>query len=111
MLWKRAFSAYRGSSLWVSLSYDTAVQDRRSGQADVVEIMPPSDAFVIRRFCGELPMPVIAGGLIETKEEIIEVLGQAVSRHQPAKRNVETVGSSVRLFAGQGEQNLTCRIL
>jgi glycerol uptake operon antiterminator len=57
-----------------SLSYDTAVKTAAAVRPDVVEIMPAVMPSVIRRICGELPMPVIAGGLIETKEEIIEVL-------------------------------------
>lgn len=57
-----------------SLSYDTAVKTASAVRPDVVEIMPAVMPSVIRRICGELPMPVIAGGLIETREEIIEVL-------------------------------------
>lgn len=57
-----------------SLSYDTAIKTALAVRPHVVEIMPAVMPSVIRRICGELPMPVIAGGLIESKEEIIEVL-------------------------------------
>ncbi len=57
-----------------SLSYDTAVKTAAAARPDVVEIMPAVMPSVIRRICGELSMPVIAGGLIETREDIIEAL-------------------------------------
>lgn len=57
-----------------SLSYDTAVRTAHSVNPDVVEIMPGVMPGVIKRICKDLPMPVIAGGLIETRNDIIEVL-------------------------------------
>ncbi len=57
-----------------SLSYDTAVKTAHTVKPDVVEIMPGVMPGVICRICRELPIPVIAGGLIESKEDIIEVI-------------------------------------
>ena len=57
-----------------SLSCETAVKTAHSVNPDVVEVMPAVMPGVIRKICAELPMPVIAGGLIETKDDIIEVL-------------------------------------
>jgi len=57
-----------------SLSYDTAVKTAHSVKPDVVEIMPGVMPGLIGRICKEMPMPVIAGGLIESKEDIIAVL-------------------------------------
>lgn len=63
-----------------------AITDQRSlGAADVVEIMPGVIGKVIRRVA-DLGVAVIAGGLIETKEEVTDALchgALAVSTGKP----------------------------
>jgi glycerol uptake operon antiterminator len=71
-----------------SHSYDTAVKTAAAVRPDVVEIMPAVMPSVIRRICGELPMPVIAGGLIETKDDIIEVLKAGCIAASTGKREL-----------------------
>lgn len=53
-----------------SHSIQTTVDSARSTKADMIEIMPGTVAKVIERLKWELPMPIVAGGLIETEEEI-----------------------------------------
>lgn len=57
-----------------SQSYDTTIRTVQSVQPDMIELMPALMPKVIQKICSQLNMPVIAGGLIETKEDIIEVL-------------------------------------
>ncbi len=57
-----------------SLSYETTIKTVQSIQPDLVEIMPAVMSRVIGKICRELSIPVIAGGLIETKKDIIEIL-------------------------------------
>ena len=40
----------------------------------MIEIMPAVMPGVIRRFKQEISLPVIAGGLIDSKEDIIDIL-------------------------------------
>jgi len=57
-----------------SLSYDTTIKTALAIQPDLAEVMPAVMSRVIGKICRDLPIPVIAGGLIETKEDIIEIL-------------------------------------
>lgn len=57
-----------------SLSVGTAVETARSIRPDFVELMPGIMPGVIRRLSEELDSGVIAGGLIETKEQVLEAL-------------------------------------
>lgn len=57
-----------------SLSYDTAIKTIHTINPDIVEIMPAVMPTVISRICKDISIPVIAGGMIQTKEEIIEIL-------------------------------------
>jgi glycerol uptake operon antiterminator len=57
-----------------SLSYDTTVKTAQSVQPDMVEIMPALMTGVIKRICRDISIPIIAGGMVEKKEEIIDIL-------------------------------------
>jgi len=57
-----------------SQSYDTMVKSVHALKPDMVEVMPAVMPSVIRRTCSRLPVPVIAGGLVESKEEMLDVL-------------------------------------
>ena len=66
-----------------SLSIETNIQKIKKMRPDAVEIMPGIIPRVIKRIKSEIPeIPIIAGGLIESKEDIMDVLksgGIAVS--------------------------------
>jgi glycerol uptake operon antiterminator len=55
-------------------SYEMAVHTVHSSHPDMVELMPALMPAVIARFCKAVSTPVIAGGLISSKEEIVEIL-------------------------------------
>jgi glycerol uptake operon antiterminator len=57
-----------------SLSYDTTVKTAHAVQPDLIEIMPALMPSVMERICRDLSIPVIAGGLIETQDDIKVVL-------------------------------------
>lgn len=62
-----------------SHAIDTAIDSINAGKPDMVEIMPGVLPKVITRFAGRLKCPVIAGGLVESKREILEALGAGAS--------------------------------
>ncbi len=57
-----------------SHSVETTVEAIRSSKPDMIEIMPGIVTKVIARLKTELSIPVIAGGLVETKGEIEEII-------------------------------------
>lgn len=57
-----------------SLSYDTTIKTVMSVQPDMIEIMPGIMPSVLRRISRKLSLPVIAGGLIESKQDIMEIV-------------------------------------
>lgn len=57
-----------------SQSFDQTIRTAKASMPDMVEIMPALMPAVIKKVCSFLELPVIAGGLIESKEDIVEVL-------------------------------------
>lgn len=57
-----------------SLSYETTIKAALSIKPDMLEVMPGIMPAVISRISRQLPMPVIAGGMITSKDEIIDIL-------------------------------------
>ena len=57
-----------------SASYDSALKTVRKTRPSMVELMPGIIPDVIRRFTAETSVPVIAGGLITQRREVIDVL-------------------------------------
>lgn len=65
-----------------SQSVDTTVEAQKASRADMIEIMPGVLPKVIADLKNRVSVPIIAGGLIETEEEIkaaIEIGAAAVS--------------------------------
>lgn len=56
-------------------SYDKAVKTVHKTKPSMVELMPGIIPDVIHRFTNEVDVPVIAGGLISNKAQIISALG------------------------------------
>ncbi|MBR2500356.1 MAG: glycerol-3-phosphate responsive antiterminator [Clostridia bacterium] len=52
-----------------SQSVYTTIETAKTSKADMIEIMPGTMVKVIKRIKEEIDIPIIAGGLIETKEE------------------------------------------
>lgn len=53
-----------------SHSVETTIETAKSSKADMIEIMPGVVPKVIKRIRAELSVPVVAGGLLESIEEI-----------------------------------------
>lgn len=53
-----------------SRSIDTTIESVNVSKADVVEIMPGTISKVIQKIKNAVEMPIVAGGIIETKEEV-----------------------------------------
>lgn len=57
-----------------SHSIDTTIESLKSSKPDMIEIMPGIIPKVIKRLKKDLDMPIVAGGLIETQDEIKEAI-------------------------------------
>ncbi len=55
-------------------SFDMALHTVQSTQPDMVELMPALMPDIISQFCKRVNVPVIAGGLIRNKEDIVAAL-------------------------------------
>lgn len=62
-----------------SRSVDTAMDSLKQSQPDLIEIMPALAYKSIARIKKRTHIPIIAGGLIETKEEIFSALNAGAS--------------------------------
>lgn len=54
-----------------SHSVDTTLEGIKSAKPDMIEIMPGILGKVMRRLCDKVSVPMIAGGLIETREDVL----------------------------------------
>jgi len=71
-----------------SQSYDTTIKTALSMQPDMIEIMPGILPAVLKRITKQLTIPIIAGGLIETKEDIMDVLKSGAHGASTGKREL-----------------------
>jgi glycerol uptake operon antiterminator len=55
-------------------SYEMTIKSVKSIQPNMIEIMPGVMPGIIQRITGQLSIPVIAGGLISSKQDIMDVL-------------------------------------
>jgi glycerol uptake operon antiterminator len=55
-------------------SYETAVLSVKTNKPDMIEVMPGVMPSIIRRITRDLTIPVIAGGLISAKQDIMDAL-------------------------------------
>ena len=62
-----------------SHSIETTLEAIKSSKPQMVEIMPGSVVKVISRLKETLEIPIIAGGLIETEEEALEIIRSGAS--------------------------------
>jgi len=57
-----------------SISYETMIKTVKNMKPDMIEIMPALMTGIIRKLTSQISVPVIAGGLIESKSDIIDIL-------------------------------------
>lgn len=74
-----------------SQAEETVLRTVPSSQPDFIELMPGLITPVIRRLADVLTVPVIAGGLIETKAQIVELLSAGASGVSVGKRELWNV--------------------
>ena len=70
-----------------SLSVQSAVRSAAALQPDAIEILPGIMPRIVRTLCREVQVPLIAGGLISSKEDVIQALSAGalgVSTTNPA---------------------------
>ena len=61
-----------------SHSVGTIVDSAKTSKADMIELMPGTVTKVIKQIKAIFDTPIVAGGLIETKEEIDEAYASGV---------------------------------
>lgn len=71
-----------------SHSVGTAAESIRASKPDTIEIMPGVLPRTIASFREKVKMPIIAGGLIETKADIIAAIGAGASAVSTAKKTL-----------------------
>ncbi len=69
-----------------SHSMVTAQEAIRAAAPDLVELMPGIAPKIVERFRARCPIPVIAGGLIDSKEEILAALRAGAAAVSTGKR-------------------------
>ena len=57
-----------------SIAFDSIQKQTESVRPDMIEVLPGVMPKIIRRICRESRVPVIAGGLIADKEDIMAAL-------------------------------------
>ena len=71
-----------------SKSIHTTIEAVKASRPDMIEIMPATVSKVITRLAGELDIPIIAGGLIETQTEVAAALISGASAVSTGKREL-----------------------
>ena len=78
-----------------SQSFETAVRTIRDLRPDMAEVMPAVTPTAIRRMCGAVKTPIIAGGLAVTVEDVrsaLEAGASALSTGTPELWDLDTTG-------------------
>lgn len=73
-----------------SLNFDTGVKSVNVCNPDAVEILPNVIPKIIQKFSKLTRKPIISGGLITTKEDVIESLGAGAIGISTSKRKIWT---------------------
>ena len=61
-----------------SMAYENIERQLKSAKPDLIEILPALMPKVVARICNLSSTPVIAGGLVSEKEDIMELLDAGV---------------------------------
>lgn len=62
-----------------SMAYENVKTQVMAAKPDVVEVLPGMMPKVIENICKDLPVPVIAGGMIREKEDVMALLKAGVT--------------------------------
>ena len=70
-----------------SMAFENIRQQQHMVRPDFIEVLPGVMPRVIKRICGSVKTPIIAGGLITDKEDVMAALSAgAIADHQPIIR-------------------------
>lgn len=61
-----------------SMALESLSRERMGAEPDVLEILPGVMPEVLRRICARSPVPVVAGGLLSTKRDVLAALEAGV---------------------------------
>ena len=61
-----------------SMAFENIEKQVASARPDVIEVLPAPMPKIVSRICKQSPIPVIAGGLISDKEDIMTLLQSGV---------------------------------
>lgn len=71
-----------------SHSVYTTIESVKASKPDMIEVMPGTVPKIIAKLKKELDMPIVAGGLIETEEEVNEVISGGATAISTGKREL-----------------------
>ena len=71
-----------------SMSLESAEKTAETARPDLVEILPGIMPRIIRRLSGTLPAPLICGGLIEDKNDVLEALNAGAAAISSTREEV-----------------------
>lgn len=71
-----------------SMSLNSALDSLKKVRPQAVEIMPGIMPKVIRKISEEINIPIIAGGLVDKKEEIMDILKNGAMAVSTSKKNI-----------------------
>lgn len=74
-----------------SQSYEMMLKSVNSNHPDMIEVMPAVIANVLKRITAQLPCPVIAGGLVDDKNDIIQALANGALGVSTGKKDLWTL--------------------
>ena len=60
------------------MAYENIERQLKSARPDLIEILPALMPKVVSRICKHTSTPVIAGGLVSEKEDVLELLDAGV---------------------------------
>lgn len=71
-----------------SHSIDTTLESIKASKPDMIEVMPGIATKVIANLKGQLSIPIIGGGLVDTAEEVRAILRSGASAVSTSKREL-----------------------
>ena len=69
-----------------SIAFESIEKQTENVRPDMIEVLPGVMPKIIKRICRQSRVPVIAGGLIADKEDIMGALGAGASQFQQLTR-------------------------
>ncbi len=71
-----------------SIAFENIIKQMETCRPDFIEVLPGTMPKIIRQLCGMINTPVIAGGLINDKEDIISALNSGAVAISTTNRSV-----------------------